>query len=364
LDYCAVGTIADASSLGTSHNNRVIVQRGLHLMNSRSRPCWNALRRILGKEGPWTSADISFQVATRINARGRLGDAMLSVEFLRAQDEDVAYEMALELDANNSERRTVERASTALAVERARHAVANGRFGLCLWLGEDGHAGVHGISANRIVEMFGKPTICLSPVAGCGDLATGSIRSTPKVHVRNTILEIQRRRPGLILGGGGHAGAGGIRVRKTDIANLEEAWDECVRESYGHVCPEPEMLVDGDLEVPTLSHTAELAALEPFGRGFEQPVFFGEWTIDQVRTIGDGTHLKFALRRGGETYDAVWFGAKAADAAVPVQPGHSIRLAFVLDAQVFRGRTRLQFIVRGAELPSAVARGFEPRGFS
>lgn len=350
LDYCAVGTIADASSLGTSHNNRIVVQRGLHLMNEQSRPCWDALRRVLGKEDAWKTSDIAFQIATRINARGRLGDAMLSVEFLCAEDPDTAYGMALELDENNRARRAVERENTASAVQSARKAVSEGRFGLCLWLGEEGHAGVHGISASRIVEMFGRPTVCLSPVLGEPNLVTGSVRTTAVVHVRNVLSEIQHRWPGLLLSAGGHAGAGGLRVYRDNVSLLQDVWDQCVRVCYQDIMPVPEVLVDGDLDTPALTHVSELAALEPFGRGFDSPIFLGEWQVQGIRSIGDGTHLKLVLARAGETYDAVWFGAKSADSDLPVRAGQNVRFAYSLDAQEYRGRTRLQLIVRGIEL--------------
>lgn len=349
FDYCAIGTVADAASLGMSHNNRIVVQRGLHLMNTRPRPCWEAMRRLLSKQGNWTAADIAFQLATRINARGRLGDAMLSVEFLCAEDEEVALAMARELDESNRERREVERQTTRVAMRAAQEAVAGGRYGLCLWMGEDGHPGVHGISASRIVEAFGRPTICLSPVAGDGDMATGSIRSTGPVHVGNAIDQMRRRWPNLIVGGGGHGGAGGLRVRRVDIPRLEQAWDHCVRDCYPDASPQPEMLVDGDIEVPSLAHVAELEALQPYGRGFDAPVFLGPWTIEQAKAIGDGTHVKMTLNRAGARYDGIWFGAKTIDEAIPVQVGETRRMAFGIDANEFKGRRRLQLLIRSVE---------------
>ncbi|MHB8258121.1 MAG: single-stranded-DNA-specific exonuclease RecJ [Acidiferrobacterales bacterium] len=350
LDFCAVGTIADASSLGQSRNNRLIVQRGLQLMNKRPRPCWNAMRQLLNKEGPWCSSDIAFQIATRINARGRLGDAMLGVEFLCADDEETAFEMVQELDANNRERRTIEGALTRQAIDIAHAAVDAGRIGLCLWLGESAHAGVHGITASRIVEKFGCPTICLSPAARDADLATGSIRTTEVVHVRDTLTLIQQRWPGLLVSAGGHGGAGGLKVRRCDIEALADAWDVCVRERYGQAVPEPTMLVDGDLEAPGLHHVIELAALEPYGRGFDPPVFVGTWRIVDLCPIGDQTHLKLKLSRDSHLAEGVWFNAKLADAPPPVTIGQIARLAFSLDAQTYRGTTRLQLVIRGIEL--------------
>ena len=349
FDYCAIGTVADAASLGMSHNNRIVVQRGLHLMNTRPRPCWEAMRQLLSKQGNWTAADIAFQLATRINARGRLGDAMLSVEFLCAEHEKDALAMARELDESNRARREVERQTTRVAMRAAQEAVAGGRYGLCLWMGEDGHSGVHGISASRIVESFGRPTICLSPVAGDEGMATGSIRSTGPVHVRNAIDRMRRQWPDLIVGGGGHGGAGGLRVRRIDIPRLEQAWDHCVRDCYPDASPQPEILVDGDIEVPSLAHVAELEALQPFGREFDAPVFLGPWTIEQAKAIGDGTHVKMTLHRAGAKYDGIWFGAKSIDAAIPVQVGETRRMAFGIDANEFKGRRRLQLLIRSVE---------------
>lgn len=350
LDLCAVGTIADASSLGASHNNRAIVQRGLYLMNHQPRACWNAMRRVLGKKGGWTVSDIAFQLASRINALGRLGDAMLGVEFLSTDDEGAAYEMALELDVNNRERRRIEHANTLMAMQAAQLAVQGGRYGLCLWLGEEGHAGVHGISASRVVERFGRPTICLSPIASTPDVVTGSVRTTDCVHVRNTLVEIQNRWPGLLVSAGGHAGAGGLRLRKADIQQLVDSWDLCVRECYGNLMPGPELLFDGDIERPTLIDVEEITSLEPFGRGFDEPVFFGEWRVRVVRAIGDGTHLKLTLERGSDSYDAVWFGAKEAAAQVPIREGQSVRVAYTVESNVFRGTHRLQLLIKAVEM--------------
>jgi single-stranded-DNA-specific exonuclease len=349
LDFCAVGTVADAASLGGSRNNRLIVQRGLAIMNSRPRPCWNAMRRLLGKEGDWQSADIAFQIATRINARGRLSDAMLGVEFLCCDDEEAAYQIVLELDSNNKQRRSIERALTTRASALANLAVAEGRLGLCLWLGEDSHAGVHGITASRMVEKFGRPTICLSPVQGEPGLATGSIRTTEQVHVLDALESIKSSHPELLISGGGHRGAGGLKIKRSDIEALTEAWDQRVRVCYQDSRPGPKLMLDGVLEEPLPVHVRELAELEPYGRGFESPVFSGTWLVTEVRLIGDGSHLKLRLTRGRQQAEAVWFGAVPESGAVPLIAGQSARLAYSIDEQTYRGVTRLQLMVRGME---------------
>lgn len=349
LDYSAVGTIADASSLAYSLNNRMIVQHGLRLMNSKSRPCWKAMRRLLNKDGDWSAADIAFQIATRINARGRLTDAMLGVEFLCATTEEEAFHLLQELDANNRERKEIEAALRSIAEPLAKSSIRDGRLGLCLWLGERSHAGVHGITATRMVEKFGAPTICLSPLAGDESLATGSIRTTPRVNVLQTLTLIKQRWPGLLLSAGGHRGAGGLRVKRDDIPALSDAWDTCVKEVYGEELPLPYLLVDGLLETPGLDHVRELSALEPYGREFEQPIFTGTWRVNDMRLIGDGTHLKLRLSNNATTIDAVWFGANK-EGAPPVSVGVTAKFAYCLDAQSYRGNTRLQLIIRGVDL--------------
>ena len=349
LDFCAVGTIADASSLGQSRNNRLIVQRGLHLMNARSRPCWNALRRLLNKSGDWVSADIAFQVATRINARGRLTDAMLGVDFLCATDEEEAFRLVEQLDDNNQERRRIEKALTVVATTVARQAVGTGRLGLCLWLGEGAHAGVHGITASRMVEKFGRPTICLSPVLGNPKIATGSIRTTPAFNVLAALESIRKSHPALLISAGGHAGAGGVKILRTNIEALAEAWDRCVAACYRDAPPGPVLLVDGELGAPTLDHVQQLAGLEPFGRGFESPVFWAKWKLTDIRPMGDGSHLKLRLIGNGGVVEGVWFNAIEAGAELPVRPGTTARFAFSVDENLFRGTRRLQLIIRGLD---------------
>lgn len=349
LDYCAVGTIADASSLAYSLNNRLIVQRGLRLMNSRPRPCWKAMRRLLKKDGDWTAADIAFQIATRINARGRLTDAMLGVEFLCSTTEEEAFRFLQELDSNNRERKNIEATLRSIAEPLAEAGIRDGRLGLCLWLGERSHAGVHGITATRMVEKFGVPTICLSPLANDESIATGSIRTTSYVNVLQTLTLIKQRWPGLLLSAGGHCGAGGLKVKRNDIPALADAWDICVKEVYGEDIPSPHLFVDGLLETPSLDHAQELSALEPYGREFEQPVFMGTWCVSEMRPIGDGTHLKLRLSNNGVAIDAVWFGANK-EGIPPVRVGVSTRFAYCLDAQTYRGNTRLQLMIRGVDL--------------
>ena len=349
LDYCAVGTIADASSLAYSLNNRMIVQRGLRLMNSKPRPCWQAMRRLLKKEGDWTSADIAFQIATRINARGRLTDAMLGVEFLCATSEEEAFRILQELDSNNRERKDIEATLRSIAEPLAKAGIRDGRLGLCLWLGERSHTGVHGITATRMVEQFGLPTICLSPLASDESIATGSIRTTPHVNVLQALTLIKQRWPGLLLSAGGHRGAGGLKVKRSDIPTLVDAWDTCVKEAYGEELPSPYLLVDGLLEAPGLDHVRELSALEPYGREFEQPIFMGTWRVNDMRLIGDGTHLKLRLSNSATDIDAVWFGANK-EGNPPVSVGVSVTFAYCLDAQSYRGNTRLQLIIRGIDL--------------
>ncbi len=351
LDLCAVGTVADASTLGGSLNNRAIVRHGLKLMNGQPRACWRAFRRLLNKQDHFVSSDIAFQMAPRINARGRLGDAMLSVDFLTSSDEETAFSILQELDENNRQRRGIERENTQVAMVAAELAVAEGRVGLCLWLGDQGHAGVHGICASRIVERFGRPTICLSPVSSAPEYVTGSIRSTERVHVRNVLSAIQAKHPNLLVGAGGHAGAGGLRVRRVDVPDLVEAWDRFVREIYADGRPEPRLLVDGDIERPSNEHVEQIQALEPFGRGFEAPVFCGIWAVNAVRAIGDGTHLKLELSRGPDLYDAVWFGAKGAKDPLPVVVGQAIEAAYTVESNVYKGARRLQLQIRMVRTP-------------
>lgn len=344
LCYDSLGTVADCVDMAVSRNNRIAVQRGLLRMNHAPRPCWQAFREILGKTDPFTATDIAFKLGPMVNSRGRLDEAMMGVRFLRAPALDAALKYARVLMECNEERKRTERVMKSDAMALAQDQALAGAHGLALWL-EEGHSGVHGIVASRVTEALGRPTVCLSPKQGHPELVTGSVRTMGGFHVRNALLRIAQEEPGLMVAHGGHAGAGGLTIRRADIAQFQSMWDMTVREQQIELGPV--VLTDGPLPGrPSLGMLSEMAVLAPYGRQFDTPVFSDTLEIVQAREVGEGgAHVKLKLRSDQTIIDGIWFNVDP-NHKQAIVPGARRTLAFELDQNTFRGTTSLQLLVR------------------
>jgi single-stranded-DNA-specific exonuclease len=360
LDFVALGTVADCVSLGPERpNNRALVLAGLARIEAGSRPCWRALRSRL-RSNTLTAADLAFGIGPRLNARGRLAEAMPGVEFLLSETDAEAAGLAELLDAENTARRQIERAMRDRAMAIAAEQVERDATALVVWM-PDGHPGVHGIVASRLVEAFGRPAVCLSPREGQPGVATGSARGIPGLHVRDAMQSCADAHPGLLRSFGGHAGAGGLSLEIADIDRFAQAFDAAARERLAARPLGPVIWTDGELagEDIGLDTIAALAGLEPFGRGFEAPVFSGAFEVAAVSRMGDGSHLRLALETpGGGAVQAVWFGAvapgPAGESEMPVRVGQRIRAAYEIALNEWQGRRSVQLRVR------ALGGGFSP----
>lgn len=349
LDGVAVSTTADCVSMA-SLNNRAVVKAGLKLMNTKTRACWAGMKPLLKTE-VFRAETIAFGIAPRIHARSRLADSMLGLEFLLADDVREAARLAQVLDEHNQARKLIEREMLEMAIAEAESRVACGRSGLSLLLA-DGHAGVVGLSSSRIVERFGRPTFVFAPVANDDTLITGSGRSIDEVHLRNALQWMADHRPTLFTSRGtrmgGHKAACGARVLRGDFPAFEEAFDLAVRAQVGDAALGPCRWSDGELSPPEISleTVAQLELLEPTGRGFEPARFDGQFLVDDVRAVGDGTHLKLGLRLANQRYSGIWFKARASkDAPLPVEPRELAHFVFGLQANEFRGERRLDLVI-------------------
>lgn len=347
LDLVALGTMADCVDLARSANNRMVLARGLALMNAPdARPVWRALHAATRCSGPITAATLGFSFGPAINARGRLDCALGSVDLLMCPREDEARRLATALVEHNQQRKAVQATMLARVMPQAAAQVGQGHVGLAI-LDMDGHPGVHGICAARLVESFGRPVAYFSPRAG-GEHLTASLRTVPGLHVRNALHEIAALHPDDFIAWGGHAGAGGLTLRRDGFERFHAAFSRIAARELASHPPGPRVLTDGELgQPPSLALVAEIAALEPFGRQWEAPVFRGRARVRQPRVIGDGTHLKLALDMDGVHYDAIWFGA-VRNGISPVRDGQAVAVAYELDANTFREQTRLQLRVRHA----------------
>lgn len=348
LDFVALGTVADCVSLAKSVNNRAVVRAGLALIQQHRRPCWRAAAQYIG-ESPTLSANVlAFGIGPRINARGRLDEAMAGVHFLLSDSDTEATELALLLETENEARKSIESRLVAEATGIAENSVKNGNRGLVIWL-ENGHSGVHGIVASRLVERFGCPTICLSPHATQPHQVTGSARSICGFHMRDALQEISAHEPRILQRFGGHAGAAGLSINARDRQQFTELFQSFCNDRLTDADVAPACYFDGSLDPVLIDDDLidEFEALEPFGREFDTPLFISEFTVVRSRPVGrDQTHLSMSLSAGHRQYDAIWFSALSGDYPMPL-PGEIITLAYTPQRDWFRGAARIKLMVKG-----------------
>lgn len=356
LEYAALGSLADCVDIGASATNRAVIRSGMRRMNQGSRACWRVASRSLGQETMrLTSKDYIFGLVPRINAHSRLSDAMPGYRFLSADNEAEAMRLFTMLSEANEERKTVERRMAEKAVEIAQRQVDAGRRTLVVWL-EDGHPGVQGIVASRLVERFARPAVCLSPHRAQGDVASGSLRSVPGYSISRG-LDWIRTREDVLIAGGGHDMAGGVTLQRSALERFSELFEESAHGSLEGARLQSVVEHDGVLSCSDITAKLidELASIEPYGQGFPRPIFLVEGAVaESVRTIGkDEVHLKLQLRQGLARTDGVWFFArKDRESPLPIAEGRRFDFLVEADTNWYRGEARVQARVIGVVVAS------------
>jgi single-stranded-DNA-specific exonuclease len=343
LDLVALGTVADVVPL--DQNNRILVAQGLARVRA-GRCCAGiqALLQVAGRSPERVvAADFGFAVGPRLNAAGRLDDMTLGIDCLLSDDPGAALEMARELDQLNRDRRLIEAQmqNEALAVlERLVSAPEDELpFGLCLHQ-SDWHQGVVGLVASRVKERYHRPVIAFAQ-AGDGWLK-GSARSVPGLHIRDTLDALATRHPQLLSRFGGHAMAAGLSIQSGHLEAFSAAFDDEVRRNLSAQDLQGEILSDGPLEPADLN--LELAEIlrngGPWGQGFPEPLFDGEFEVLDQRIVGE-RHLKMQLGAGGgrQRIDAIAFNQ-----AQPLL-ARRVRLAYRLDVNEYQGQRTPQLVV-------------------
>lgn len=348
LDLVALGTVADVVRL--DRNNRILVEQGLRRIRAGQASAGvRALLEAAGRDPARACAgDLGYAVAPRLNAAGRLADMALGIETLLADSADTAAPAAARLNELNRARREIE----AEMQQQAEQELA--RLRECLALDESlpaaltlydarWHQGVIGILAGRIREATHRPAAAFA--ASDEHNLKGSLRSIPGLHIRDVLAAIDARHPRLVTRFGGHAMAAGLTLPKEHLERFREAFVAEVERALDGAVPGREILTDGPLAPPELGlATAELLrAAGPWGAGFPEPLFDGEFDVRGHRLVGE-CHLKLSLVPTGSDrpIDAILFFA---DEALRAGPGPRVRLVYRLDVNEFRGRRSAQLVV-------------------
>ncbi len=300
LDLAALGTVADMSPL--LGENRYLVKQGLKLINSAPRL---GIREMITQSrltaGNLDAESISWVLAPRLNAAGRLAHAMSSYTLLMTDSPKEAQELAIWLEQKNSERQRL----TARVLAKAREQVlAQGISPLLIASHGEFPPGINGLVASRLAEEFYRPAIVIKTGH---EVSSGSCRSIPEFNIILALNQCRR----LLSHFGGHSQAAGFTLPTRNLPPLQEALRQMAATQLEGVDLRRRLDIDAEADLSRLGgDTFQLMQkLAPFGRGNPLPTFLsrGVETFD-CRTMGaNGEHLRLKVRQDGKTWDAVGF---------------------------------------------------------
>lgn len=329
-DLAAIGTLADVVPL--TGENRVIVKKGVELLNKRSRTGLEALKMYASvSDKILNSSQVSFSLAPRINAAGRMSSASLAMKLLLCTDRQDAEKLAAELEHANRERHSVEAEIAEKAIE---YIEANDEVKyspVIVVSGEDWHQGVIGIVASRLVSRYGKPAIVITTD---GEDGKGSCRSIEGFSIYDALSSVS----GMLTHFGGHTLAAGFGIKQKDIPLLREKLTEYCADKQ---MPFPSISVDLNIK-PSFISTELLAVLgmfEPFGANNPQPCFtVKNAVLRAIREVGEGKHLRLTLQKDDSEFTAMLFSTTAAQ--FQYKSGDTVDVAFKVERNEFKGEIK------------------------
>jgi single-stranded-DNA-specific exonuclease len=340
VKIAAIGTLADVVPL--VGENRVIAKIGLDLLSRGPHKVGlRALLDVAGLSGKTIdSYHISFMVAPRVNAAGRMSTPDLATRLLLASDEALGEEvraLAVQLDGENLRRQEEEAEILAAARKVVQTDPEIGARSVIVVAGEGWHRGVIGIVASKLVDSFHRPAIVLSVD---GEVAHGSCRSIPHFDMLGAL----ERCAHLFIRFGGHKQAAGLTMDAARVKDLRRAVNDVADETLGPEDLMPRLRIDSDLTFRGISGgiAAGVAALAPFGAGNPRPVFAarGVEIIDGPRKLKD-RHLKMALRQDGRIFRAIsWRGAERHEFLEEHKA--PVDVAFSLEQNQYNGETYVE----------------------
>ena len=340
VKVAAIGTLADVVPL--VGENRVIAKIGLDLLSRGPHKVGlRALLDVAGLTGKVIdSFNISFMVAPRINAAGRMSTPDIATRLLLAADETMGEEvraLALQLDGENVRRQEEEAGIVAAAKKIVQTDPEIGARSVLVVAGDNWHRGVIGIVASKLVDAFHRPAIVLSIEDG---VAQGSCRSIPGFNM----LAALERCAHLLARFGGHKQAAGLALDAERVREFRIAVNDVADETLGPEDLMPHLRIDGDLTFRgiTAGVASGVASLAPFGAGNPRPVFAARRVeiVDGPRKLKE-RHLKMALKQDGRIFRAVaWRAAERHDYLAEHRA--ALDVAFSLEQNQYNGETYLE----------------------
>ena len=331
LDIVCVGTISDIVPL--VDENRVITKLGLMLVKQTKNI---GLKSLIVSSGykKIDSTTISFGIAPRINACGRMGHAEEALKLFLSKNINEVKDLTKILNEYNVERQSTEKRIYEEAINQIQENHLEEKDAIIV-AGENWHHGVIGIVSSKITELYFKPSILLCYE---DDIAKGSGRSIPGFDLHDALMKCQDT----IEKFGGHSMAIGITIKKENFQKFCYEFEEVAKDSNLKDIF-PIIQIDAEFELKDINKdmVKSLEQLEPFGEGNKTPIFvFRNVKIDSIRALSEGKHLKLTLKDGNIVVDAIGFNL--GHLAEEYRIGDRIDVVGILEISTFNGLESIQ----------------------
>ncbi|MGE5399468.1 MAG: single-stranded-DNA-specific exonuclease RecJ [Ignavibacteriales bacterium] len=351
LDLVAIAGAADIVSL--ENENRVLVRKGMELVNTSPRPGIAALIRSAGMEpGNLTAGHVVFTIAPRINAVGRLGDAIRAVDLFITEDESEASRLAEVLEGENYQRRKIDELTFSHAIDLVENSI-NLNDDIAIVLHEENwHPGVIGIVASRLVEKYYRPTVMLTTVDG---VAKGSARSIVGFNIYDALKQCEE----VLLQFGGHEAAAGLALELGKLNEFKEKFNQIVKNQVKSDDVLPEIIIDSTVTLADLTpkFLRILDEFAPFGPGNMRPTFIAEnmQLSNNPRIVGNN-HIVLSLRQNGcdKVFDSIGFNL-GSFAALIDKDKNLLDIVFTIEKTVRDGRAFPQLRIKDIRIRQAQA---------
>ncbi|QDV22126.1 single-stranded-DNA-specific exonuclease RecJ [Aureliella helgolandensis] len=343
VGLAAIGTVADVVPL--LDENRIIVRNGLKTIHNSPSVGLRKLMQVtkIDQKSELGSEDIGFTLAPRLNAAGRLGQAQLGVELLITEDEARAEALANYIEELNENRNKLQRSIQLAASKQLKEIHSPEDDPAFVLAAPNWHPGIIGIVAGRLAEKYNKPVVIIALDNLGVKPAMGSARSPNGVNLHEALQQCQE----LLISGGGHAAAAGLKIEEANVAAFRSAFLEAVSEQGEAAGARPELSFDAEA---TFSHldlatVSQIEQMGPFGMGNPRPVFcaLGVALVEPPKPLGTtGRHLSVQLVQYDKKMRAVSFGTADEWLAELEQVQAPIDLAFRPVINEFRGFRKVE----------------------
>ena len=339
LDLVAIGTIADCVPL--LGENRLFTKFGLMVLVKTKRIGLKELctvgRIIINENTLPDTKKVSFYIAPRINAAGRIKHANLAFDLVFEKNIAKARELALEIEGQNTQRQKMTDKLTDEVKILAQGLYKDKKF--IFAIGEHFPVGILGLVAGKIAQKFNKPTAIFNENEG---ICMGSFRSIPQLNIIETIEECKES----LIKFGGHSQAAGVSVKKKNIEKFYAKMDEVINKKLAGIDLSEEIKVDSEALAENINFdlVEELEKLKPFGEGNREPIFLiKNLIVKEKRVVGNGNkHIKLFLAANGlpKIFEAICFNSY--EKFVDITEGNNVDILCNIQKDEWNGNKKIQ----------------------